>query len=81
MEGLQFEKQFMKEVGCFTNAADGVPGDLVMAALIARREQKFDLLKQIHERKIRPTVCISDDDQFCIEPQNGKEVLQFGAFR
>ncbi len=79
MDGLKFEKQFLEEIGHFKDAAHGVPvsGDLVMAALIARREQKLDLLKLIHERAVKPTQYIDDDDLFCINPTEGKEVLTF----
>jgi hypothetical protein len=77
MDGLKFEKQFMEEVSHFKDAEQGVSGDLVMAALIARREQKFDLLKLIHERQVEPTQYIDDDDLFCIDPMDGKEVLKF----
>jgi hypothetical protein len=77
MDGLEFEKHFLEEVGHFRDAQHGVPGDLVMAALVARREQKLDLLKLIHERRVKPTQYIDDDDLFCIDPTNGKEILTF----
>jgi hypothetical protein len=74
---VEFEKQFMEEVGRFKDAEHGVSGDLVMAALIARREQKFDLLRLIHERRVEPTQYIDDDDLFCISLTDGKEGLTF----
>ena len=77
MDGLEFEKQFLAEVDYFKGAEHGVPADLVMAALIARRERKLDLLKLIHERAVKPTQYIDDNDLFCISPTEGKEVLTF----
>ena len=77
MDGLEFEKQFIKEIDHFKDAEHGVDGDFVMAALVARREQKFDLLRLIHDRRVKPTQYIDDDDLFCISPTDGKEVLAF----
>jgi hypothetical protein len=76
-DGLRFEQLFMSEVGYFRDADQGVSADSVMAALVARREKKFDLLKLIHERRLEPMEYVHDDDLFCIVPTKGKEVLTF----
>jgi hypothetical protein len=51
-DGLEFERKFLNEVGFFISAERGVSGDDVEAAMILRNENKYDLLRLLHLRRV-----------------------------
>jgi hypothetical protein len=52
-DGLAFEEMYQKEVSYFHNAKTGVDHEQVAAALVLRVEGRMELLKLLHEGKIK----------------------------
>jgi hypothetical protein len=61
LEGEAWEAAYLDEVLFFDRAEDGVEIDDVLAAMICRREEEFEILNQLHSRLIRVALPITDD--------------------
>jgi hypothetical protein len=64
LEGFDYEQEYMKEVENFKDAAKGVNGDDIAAALILRDEGRIDLLRKLHQRKMHVVGVVDEDSNF-----------------
>jgi hypothetical protein len=64
LEGFDYEQAYMEEVGNFKNAAKGVNGNDVAAALILRDERQFELLRRLRQREIHVAVEVDEGSKF-----------------
>ena len=62
-DGLDFEREFLKECSLFLNAREGVRGQDIEAAMILRSENKYDLLQLLHLRRIRVIGEVQEGDE------------------
>jgi hypothetical protein len=64
LEGSDYEDVYLQEVGNFKDAAHGVNGDDVAAALILRDAGRMDLLGRLHRREIHVVGRVDEDSTF-----------------
>ena len=61
-DGLDFEQKFLNECSHFLNAESGVCGQDVEAAMILRSENKYDLLRLLHLRRVQLVGDVQEGD-------------------
>jgi hypothetical protein len=64
LEGFDYEQAYMEEVGNFKNAAKGVDGYDVAAALILIDQGETNLLERLRRREIHCIVSVDEDSTF-----------------
>jgi hypothetical protein len=64
LEGCDYETAFMNEVSNFKDAAKGVNGDDVAAALILKDEGQTNLLEKLYRREIHVFGEVHEDSTF-----------------
>ena len=64
LEGFDYEQAYLEEVSNFKDAALGVDGNDVAAALILKDEGRTDLLDRLHKREIHCVVSVDEESRF-----------------
>lgn len=64
LEGFDYEQAYLEEVSNFKDAALGVSGDDVSAALILIDQGETNLLERLHRREIHCVVSVDEESRF-----------------